>query len=128
MTRPVHASKPRLHHHKHHHVAVHEAGYHHTPPSMPANHDGTQVTGLAHTNINSHICTSYSILGGQFTKTKNLQHKCCAECEVNLLLRWYFKRLSVCDEFVKICLKLKTRNLWFTANKTRNRLSDLFHV
>jgi hypothetical protein len=44
--------------------------------------------------------------------------------EVSLLLKGNFKWLSVRGKFGEICSKVKTQNLQFTANETRNRLLE----
>jgi hypothetical protein len=72
------------------------------------------VIGLAYTKMNSHMCTSYTILGSHLSirlrssKRKTYNTRVVRNGEANLLFKRDFKRLSVCDEFGKICLKLKT--------------------
>jgi hypothetical protein len=51
-----------------------------------------------------------------------------AVCEglicTSVLIKRNFKWFSLCDEFDKIYLKLKTQNLQFMTDKTRSRLSE----
>jgi hypothetical protein len=86
----------------HHHVAVHE--------------DGKREVDQKYSKLYSHIYTDYSILASHLSisvctpKQKPVNMKVMRNGEVNLLLKGNFKRLSVCDEFSKIRLKLQTRN------------------
>jgi hypothetical protein len=49
--------------------------------------------------------------------------------EVNLVLKENFKRLSVCDEFTKIRLKLHAQNLRFTTDRNSKPIAgiDSYH-